>query len=385
MPTTKEVMDAVETLSETLDKNTLALSSLSEAIRNREITRIQESLRTDSDDKEAISKWFTHYENGDEVESEVEAVEAKTEDGNIKYVIVASEMHSRKKSRTGDNGTYHARWIIGEDDSTAQNLFIHRLEWRQSFESSLSKIEDPLETTKQWLGFDDYLPTDPSGIEPGLWYQAQGDIALRFKPYNRHLESQAQSQANTEITEKKESVFKEWKAAETRGITETDSINVYLSHSRISVNISVSTTDDLKTLQEDLGFTETTVRDNMDNSWSRLTAKRRKEVLTQLVRDRIKRYLNSRIPDKSELTKSIQDEIRETERENTTQQNILIGNHLIVCDQGIRTRSQRGVEATVVIPTESEVTLLHDEHSNHNFSISEYVMEVKVLNRHQQS
>lgn len=383
MTVTKEVMDEVETLRRSISETTLTLGDLSEAIKDREIARIKETFNPSGEEKEAISKWFWHYEDSEKIKSEIETLDIHNNSDEIEYVLISSEMFSTKKHQRSDDGTYHARWIVRKDDT--EGYFIHRLEWQQSFENPLSEINNPLETTRNWLGFDEYLPEDTSTINNDVWYQIQGDIALRFKPYDSNVESRARQQANNELDTQKETAFKNWKTSDSQNITTIDTLSVTRSISRINVNAKATSTDVLKDLQRELGYDEQTIRDEMKDNWTRLTANRRKGIIEKLVKREVTEYLDEHTPDKDKLKDAYSKEIRNADLENTTQQNILIGNHLLTIDHAIRTQSQRGITATVIIPSTGTITLLHDEHSNKELQVKESVIELKVLTRHEQA
>jgi len=384
MTTTDEVMEEIEILQQNLNNIDLPLKDLPEAINNREIGKIRESIQTDEDDKDAIGKWFNHYENRDQKQSEVTSIAVRNSSGEVEYVIVQSEMHSDRKKNIGDNGNYHARWVVGRDDSSVQDVFIHRVEWEHSFENPLDELENPLETVKQWLGFEEYLPSDPSDIQNGIWYQAQGDIAIQFNSYESYVNNKVRNRVNNEIKSAKEEAYESWEDTGHQFIL-SDDIRISRSLSRLSVTVKPSSTGDLKELQNELGFSEETVRNKMRDDWKQLTAKRRKKVIKRLIRNDIKNHLKEVTPNKEDIKPQIKHEVVSEIADSISQQNAIIGNHLLICEKGINERATRGTQAKIVIPEESDIHLIHDEHSNKTITVGESIIKVKVLNRHEQA
>jgi len=386
MVKTNYVMVEVEELSALVESLDLDLGDLPDALEARDVAAVRESLETDEDDKEAISKWFTHYEDDEMVPSEVEAISVYNKDETVEYVIVRSEMRSSRKKQVDDNDdrTYHAVWVVGRDDSIVQKYFIHRVEWRSSFEKSLDDIDNPLEAVRQWLGFSEYLSTDSAGIEKGTWHQVQGDIAIQLKPYQDEINAKAAQQAKSRTVELKHKLAGDW-IEENSELNELDGFIVSQGHRNTNVMVKRDDTESLKELQSELDISEEAIRDKMDDNWEKLTVKRRKELIRRIMRRRINDFTIERSPETESLTATLLDEIEEDVKGRARQLNIIVGNHIFMFEKAADNSAPQGAEASVILPEKGQVHIVHDEHSNMSLTLGPAVVNIKLLNRHAQA
>lgn len=379
MVTTDDVMAEVNELRDAINTASITLAELPAAIENREQARITTGIATSDEDGQAISKWFSHFRDGDEIQSSVDAHPVENTDGKVEYIIVESEMHSDRKQQHGDgDGIYHARWVVGEDNDTDE-YFVHRCDWEHSFENGLDAIEDPMETVHDWLGFETELPEDLEDADTGTWYRAQGDLAIKFRGVSNHINRRAKKRTKSILNKLREENLEEWQSQD--GVIQThDDIRLWDG----TVKIDVERTDELKDLQADLGISEETLRRKMRDDWQQLTAKRRKKLIKKHVRSKIRKVKNADLPDKEPIRERCEKEVEKELREETGQENHVIGNHLLICDNVTDRRTRiSGGDLDITIPDTSTLNIIHDEHTNKTLQITESIVAVKLLDRHE--
>jgi hypothetical protein len=404
MVTTDDVMTEVEKLSRMVADSSISLDELPAAIENRSIAAIEDELATDAegeaipDDQTAVDKWFTRpTADGETVDTDPEVVTITSEDCTVEYVVVESQMYSEKKDNRGpkdDDGTYAARWVVGEDDSTTQDYFIHRVEWKSSFTNPLSELtesttdQSPLEVVRGWLGFEQPLPEDLTDVESHTWYQAQGDIAFQFRDFEDWVKQQAEQLAQESINTEKHGLIEEW-IDEHSQFNDLDGFRISVTTPSLSnigtVNCRVkrSTTDGLKELQTDLNLDEETIRRKMRDDWTRLTANRRKKIIERVMKQKPKAYADTHSPNEKEILDKKKQAVRSNINSNLQRQNVIIGNHIVIVARAMATTGQ-GRE-TLVLPQSTEVRVLHDEHGNLSRTIGPTVLDIDILDRHERN
>jgi len=377
--TTEDIMSEVERLRSLMDDDEIALTlaGVPDAVANREQERLSTFLATDDDDREAIDKWFSHYQDGNTTPSEVET-DVIGEPDDPEYVVVRSEMYSQQKANRGGDGDGHyaAFWIVGEaDDADPDDHFIHRVEWSRSLPELDELFEISREQVQRLLGFDADLPPADKPLAMETTYRAQGDLTLEIESYEESVRATARQRASNERRVMKKNRREEW-FGETLG----DIDGVRYSALRTRVRVTPDGTDELKELQERLDISEDEIRSGAPDGWDRLTAKRRKKRIQAILASRMNEVVD--IPDKDTLAETEYDTLTSEHAETAHQQNIRIGNHLLIVGEGV----QDG-DRSVLVPEETMLSIIHlnEEHADIERPLQSCRLEADLLDRHERN
>ncbi|WP_336328530.1 hypothetical protein [Halovenus sp. HT40] len=390
---TEDVLAEVDALAEMLTETEAGLTDIPTLVNDRKEQTLLTIFADSEDDRTAVSKWFSHLVDGDEQQSAVEAVLIDDEAGEPTYALVRSEMYSSRKQHSapddGDDGTYHALWVVGHDDSIAQEFFIHRVDWKRRFEKPLTEADWSISDVRRWLGFDLPLPDAGEELETGMWYQSQGDVALRVTPLSAKIESAVKSRANNEVNRKTKRARQD--AVDDSPLADVDSLSITtgsLGSGRLSVRAKPSDTDGLRDLQERLGVSEDTIRGMMRDDWQKLTAGRRSDLIERWVRNQIEEAVDE--PDEEAIKAEAREQVEAEIPDDLTQTNVRVGNHLVIFEEGWQNTPGTGTgslsgEAHVTLPTETEVVLIHDEHGTVRRRLGPGIVSIDVLDRHERA
>jgi polyhydroxyalkanoate synthesis regulator phasin len=395
MATTERVLSAVDSLKRELEatRSQFSLEDIPDLVAERREATLVSNLAADDDDKTAIDKWFSIVENRSSSPSDVSAATVTADDDTVEYVLVRSRMYSRRKQKQmdDDDGYYYALWVVGRDESDAQEYFIHRVDWRQAFDTPLDAAAWSVSDVRSWLGFDAYLPEEGENLEFGVTYLVQGDLTLELSQVDEYVttlsESRIENRIHRDKQQHKKQQVEEW--IEQTDIGSQDGITVSSGYpSRLSVRIGPSSTEDLKDLQSKLGVSEDKIRELMKNDWSRLTAKRRKNLLETWVRNQFRSFKRDLKIDKGELTEDEAATIQEDIKRTSKRQNAQLGNHLVTISNAAPSqrpdREQKGV-MEVVVPDKTQLQIIHDEHPNISRTVPRSVLSLDLLERHERA
>ena len=401
MTTTDDVLAAVADLRDDLDAISLELADVPEAVENRDETALRDTLADEEDDRTAVDKWFHHRHDGDSRESTVDAVAlpaGDTTDGEAppEYVLVRSEMYSRRKARRGpddDDGSYHAVWVVGRDGD-GQAYFIHRAEWQPAFEEPLADADWTINDVRGWLGFNAHLPPADEPLAPDTWYPLQGDVIVKRVPVD--LEERLAEVAHTEAerTQRKERKAAK-KAAREDAIEESrfaahDDVTLSIMGGTVRVRLNAQKTPELKAIQSDLGIEEHEVRDRMDDEWQQLTAKRREKLLRRYIRQAVTEGVDAEdaAPTLEPLKEEARAALDNQVTSNRHQQHLVVGNHLVTIEDGIEPYpgDQPGdVAASVLVPEATTIHAVHDEHGYDSREVAPGIIAIDVMERHERA
>jgi len=400
MTSTEDVLTAAETLREALKDFALELAGVPAAVEDRNRAALQKTLVDDDDDATALDKWFHHYQGGSEQTSAVESLTVgggEESTSGVEYVLVRSEMYSRSKAARGsddDDGSYHAVWVIGPDGD-GQDYFIHRVEWRSSFETPLEEANWTVADVRSWLGYEAPLPPADEPLEPETWYQLQGDVIIKrvTTTLEEQIDADATDEANREQKQArhnaKETALEE--AIEASPLTDHDDVTARLRSFRgppmLKIQVHQSKTPGLKEVQSALGIEEDAIREMMDDEWQQLTANRREELLCrkikQMVTDRVG---DIEVPSQETLYEAAVDEARTQAAENRQQQHLIVGNHLVTIEDGVNPYPGPTVQegaASILVPESTTIHVVHGEHGQQQREVNPGIITLDIMERHE--
>lgn len=399
MTSTEDVLAAAETLREALNDAALKLAEVPAAVKDHNRAALQETLVDDDDDVTALDKWFRHYQGGSEQASAVESLavgSGEESTSGVEYVLVRSEMYSRNKAARGpddDDGSYHAVWVIGPDGD-GQDYFIHRVEWRSSFETPLKEANWTVADVRSWLGYEAPLPPADEPLEPETWYQLQGDVIV--KRVATTLEEQIDADATEEVTCKQRQARHDAKeaalgeAVEASPLTDHDDVTARLRSFRgppmLKIQVDQSKTPGLKQVQSALDIEEDTIREMMDDEWKQLTANRREQLLCRKIKQAVTdRVGDIEVPSEEALYEAAVEEARTQAAENRQQQHLIVGNHLVTIEDGVNPYPGPTVQegaASILVPEPTTIHAVHDEHGQQQREVSPGIIALDVMERH---
>lgn len=355
-----------------LDREETGLSDIKTLVDNREKSLISGLICSDSDDMEAVDKWFQHW-NGEYVDSEVTTPHYSNE-----YILVRSEMSSSRTS-----GVYHAGWVVGVDREQPSGFFIHRMNHTSELEEdgkewSKREIRQEMGYTKEYQG---------QSLEKGETYRVQGDIYL--KKESQTPEELAESRAENTV---KRNIKMDMEDTAKNGFYEkfpaTENVEPrFGTYNDLGFGCQIRLdpdTDDLKKLAEHLGIKEETIRSKQEErGLKRLHPKTRKEIMEEIIEEAVHQYILQEEGYKNKLEEEKQDILSQW-REEERQLNTLIGNHALMVSNGTQLRrSRRNGTLRFIIHDNTSSFIIHDEHQNQVLKLDKGVYEFDALERHQ--
>lgn len=373
--------DSIEEFEETLNdiRQDIPLNIIAEHIHEHNNDILQTLLGLDEEDSRVI--WmlqFSKDEDGDIIENEIET--PVIEDG---LMFARTERYYAPDDKWSAFGV-----VIGYDDTPA-GLFVHRLQWDRDLGNP--DFEWTLGAIKEKMGFDlDYDKIPSTEIPFDTTVRLQGDVSLTrrdfttvmWEYYDETLKENKNSflrEYNTEITEAHEEIV--------------DHDNIYVSQRSPSrINVRLDETDELKSLQEDINIDEEDVREEQEHrGYSRLTAKRRKEIIEYFIKERFLQWGYENISEADEEEIEVETELYTRTQFNDTQDqvNLVIGNHAVVLGPALEhpdrdyTRERDCIEA-IVVPDEATGFIWHDEHQNKKVRLPKGIYEFNFLQGHEE-
>lgn len=331
---------------------------------------------------------FSKDEEGDIIENPVEVPVVSEDSG---FMFVRSERYFYDKYREPDGKWYAYGVVIGYDD-TDDVFFVHRLQSDPDLRDS--DFEWTTRAVKKKMGFDiDYDKVDKMEMPFDTALRLQGDVALIRRDFR------------TVMWEHYDEIYRRIKynllreSPDAGDETLSDYIQLYLDrnpevdeHSLIQ-QITVRTpqvrdasTDELKELQEDIGISEESVRDEQEaRGINRLTSNRRAEIIEDLIEeDILDLALEIEGKSREDLQQEAEDQARLDFSVVESQTNLVLGNHTLIIEDSTEHpngsyNSDEGTLATVIVPEGGDVYIWHDEHENKQISLPEGVYEFRFL------
>ena len=277
--------------------------------------------------------------------------------------------------RENEGSWYDYGVIIGYDD-TPQRFFVHRLESDTDLRDENTNWTPQL--LKEKLGFDyniHEIETDDFPYQKRI--RIQGDLVLIRHDFDvikqQSIEERLRQRENRFLRDNREMIEEKYGRK----------VKPYSRSIRFNVK---EDTESIKEFQSEHSISEDRVRQLQDErGYSRLTAKRRKEIVKDCIR-------NDALEMCYENTDSVRREVKREVREDVTQQmqntneqmNRVIGNHTAIISNA---DDYRGVafdvnttEASFVVPDESMLFVLHDEHTDKRMKLQRGVYTIQFLN-----
>lgn len=337
----------------------------------------------------AADKIFHHYKNREKKDSEINILYSSDE-----YLVIRSEMYSEKKKYHSDekDGKYHGVWILGNDEDSG--YFLHRLPWSRSFENEDEKWTK--EKILRKLGIDGHLEDNKVPRKEKSW-RVQGDILLTREDYKSYKTGLKKSISDNI----KDDLKKELRKKVRDELPDSIWPSTYSSGINVEKNLS---TDELKELQNKLDISEEKIRE-MQNSdeIQRLHPSRRRKYITNIISKRIKKRekqfleeqdIDKRVKEKykKQIKKKIEEAgqinvaigNRNTERRPslfTTRQNDQTPSHVAIFSKAWR-ETYPISDDWIIVPDESKLLLLHDEHQNRQLTLPPGKYQIDALRHH---
>lgn len=368
--------DQYTSLCETIEsvQSVLGLPDLIDSIESGNEDVCAVGICDDESDKDSVWKLFTCSSEGKGFQDTNRSI--LFQNGSIALVEV---------ERWYD-GWYSVGYVVGVDDGDTP-FFIHRI-----------RDADVLDETDEWtteklhniMGFDANYESDT--IEFGTRYRIQGDVYLERRNlsdevdsaidlYSRNVVNEQASEFAEEFIQIQE--LTEYFTARTRIINRLNPSNL---RNVLQWNEEYDT-ETLKQIQDMVNLSEEQVRTEQDNrEWQRLSQNRRREIIQYLLEERLYQWI--------EQTKNVS--MTQTRTEAKAEQHaqymntepscpITLGNHLInIRNATIHPDSNRQQEEDieVVVPEETQLYVLHDEHNSKILTVPEGIYTFGFLDQH---
>lgn len=283
---------------------------------------------------------------------------------------------------------YSVGYVVGVDDGDTP-FFIHRLRSVDELEEHDGAWTE--DEVYDLMGFDKNLDSD--SIEFGTRYRVQGDVYLERRELDeevkKHRRSHTRNVLRNTFSKYAEGFF------QNRDFGEYFTIDPYSIRTQTVTSESSPlfqwsgdySTDEVKIIQDEVNISEEQVRDEQDNrEYNRLSAKRRKEIVRDLLEDRFFQWCvqqqNHSLDDHHETA-----ETNITDAYFTTEEScpLTLGNHLInVLNATIHPDSSHLLEEDieVVVPEETQAYFIHDEHTAHIITLPRGIYTFGFLDQH---
>lgn len=349
------------------------LGDLADLFRDHDIDTLRTLLA--HGDEEGRVVWclcFSKDEEDNVVENVVETPVVSERD---RFMLVRTERYYHDE-QTGETKRYAYAAVVGYDD-TPERFFVHRLE-------SDPDIRDP-ETewtpamVREKMGFD-LGPQDVADgtIPQGERVRIQGDLVVVRHDYAVEREAERARW----LEQAKDRILRDY-GCEYSGFTDVDGVRVGDMTGR--VRVKADDTDALRDLQDEVGLEEETVRAEQDErGWDRLTAGRRQEIVEDLLRERVYQWACDQHDADPAAIKADAHEAADEEFSSTAQQaNSAVGNHVLIVSDAVEYEAPRAIDedaqAAVVVPEESTLMAIHDEHEDKMLSLGQGVYTFRFL------
>lgn len=358
-------------------RQTATLEDLKAAILNHDEDAVKTLLVSDEDDSKSVYKMLTYWKDNKPQDTEIDIpVENST------IMLVRATRYYQPEDKY-----YPVGYVVGYDD-TDDPFFIHRL-------NSTKRLRDEdhewtITELREEMGFEVDLSEygdEESEIQFDRVYRAQGDLSLQRGCLEERRETYENSLYWDERETQQKAYHDEWieSVAPTHPDVSYTSATGKKYSQKLQINIRTSTdTEGLKTLQSELSIDEDSVREiqNEHEEWKQLTAKRRKIAIEEVLRQQFRNWVEPYLP-LDEIETTVEEKMREN-WDTTRQINLVVGNHLcILSDATVHPNSNpRIVPIEVLVPEECELFIIHDEHQQKKFKLSQGSYNFDFLDRH---
>lgn len=348
------------------------LSDIADLMRSHEIDTLRTLLG--HGDEESRTVWqllFSKDEDGEHVENPLE-IPAISEVDRLMFVRTERYYYDEDER---DGKWYDYGAVIGYDD-TPERFFVHRLSSDPDLRDD--DTEWTIELVKEKMGFDVNLHEVGDDMPLERRVRVQGDLAVIRRDYDDALDGLTKQKFDSRRDELGHEHIEEF-IEEHPTYAKTEGVQV--SRRRVNFHIDKNSTDLLKELQDELGIDEEAVRKEQEQrDISRLSAKRRNEIITYLCEERAYKWCIDREgADEAQMWTDAKDAARGDFEETEKQVNEVIGNHTLMASSTREHPNRRfGDDATreaLVVPETATVFVIHDEHNDKNLTLGPGVYE----------
>lgn len=343
----------------------------------------------DEEDKDSIFKMFKCTNDGKGLQDTKREIVFQGDD--LALVHVQRWFKDRQKDRREvdyDGEWYSVAYVVGCDDGDTP-FFIHRLQDSSIFEDV---DEWTAEKVYDQMGFDKNASTDGE-ITNDTRYRVQGDVYFE----RRDVDEEVEMFCDRYVRNTARNIAKEYadEFLSSRNLTDLFTVNSMYISSRLNqmeheylFDVTGSyDTPYLKEVQETINLSEERIREIQDErGWSRLSQKRRHRIICDVLEDRLFQWVeqntDASILSEMESARNEQEnEFLDTEKSCP----ITLGNHLVnTLNATLHPNSRRRMEEDieVVVPEETQLFVLHDEHNSKMLTIPKGIYHFGFLNQH---
>ena len=331
-------------------------------------------------DEESRTIWqllFSKDESGDHIEN---PIEIPLIDESASLMFARTERYYYDE-REGDGKWYAYGAVIGYDD-TPERFFVHRLS------SDPDLRDDDTEWTtalvKEKMGFDSNLREVGDDLPLERRVRVQGDLTL----VRHDLDDERERERDRRFDEAADRMASDHAEAFNAAHPEYDDIEgLHTSNHSLRFSLRGLDTDGIRRVQEEIDMAEETVRDEQDcRGYSRLTAKRRREIVEDLCERRVREWVFENFdtePSAAALRAETDAEVDADFAAERPQLNDVIGNHTLLFSGATEHPHRRyGDDETrgaFVVEDEATLFVIHDEHADKRLALGPGVYEARFL------
>lgn len=343
----------------------------------------------DEEDKDSIFKMFKCTNDGQGLQDTKREIVFQNDDLALVHVQRWFKDTQKARREVGYDGEwYSVAYVVGCDDGDTP-FFIHRLQNASVFEEV---DEWTAEKVYDQMGFDKNASTDGE-IENDVRYRVQGDVYFE----RRAVDKEVEMFCDRYVKNTARNIAKEYADdfLSSRNLTEVFTVNsVYISsrlnqteHEYLFDVTGSYDTAYLKEVQEQINLSEDRMREIQDErGWNRLSQKRRHRIICDVLEERLFQWTEQNT-DESILSEM---ESARAEQENEFMDTdkscpITLGNHLVnTLNATLHPNSRRRLEEDieVIVPEETQLFVLHDEHNSKMLTIPKGIYHFGFLNQH---
>lgn len=347
-------------------RESVSLADIAALFEARAVDQLQTLLGGVGEDQRVV--WmllFGKDPSGDTVPNETITTPFISETGQL--MIVRAE-----RQYEGDTYPYGA--VIGYDD-TPERFFVHRI--RNDADLKDPDTDWTLDMVKEKMGFDAHIWEVGGSLPTGDVVRVQGDLAVRRRSYEAGV-SEAVSAA---VQDREQELLRE----------HFDSETTFRDHSQVrlrwgDVTVTAEDTEALKTLQEEVGIDEETVRGRQEErGWQRLTANRRQQIVEAILYEQAVEEACVASGTTPEAVRTAQrNEVEAAFAETKEQVNNVFGNHMVILSGAASHPFERDVatdetQGLFVVPDEAQLLIHHGEHNDVQRTIDSGIYEFRFL------
>lgn len=329
----------------------------------------------DEADKDSVWKMFHWFgDNGPEMTQR-----------DIKFTNDTIVLVEVERCYRGD--WYSVGYVVGEDDGDTP-FFIHRL---RSAEELTEHDGDWTEAeVYELMGFDKNLESD--SIEYDTRYRVQGDVFTERRELDDELETVRRTHTRNHLRDTTKEYADEYLTEREWEFFTSDPYSFHTN--RVTADDSPLfkwdgeySTEEVKQIQDQVNITESQVRDEQDaRRYARLSAKRRREIVRDLLEDRFFQWCKQQHSvDIDTVRNTAEHEITDAYEATDESCPITLGNHLVnALNATLHPDSRRNFEEDIeiVIPEETQVYFIHDEHTPHIITLPRGIYNFGFLTQH---